>query len=146
MDDVREIVQVSSVQVQQVRNGIQVLTRLLGEILSYRLVGLPGVRDGPVQADRVGLLVQLERLGQELEGLSHLLVLLLEARDLFARELVDGGVDHDNVLVHPLGEGLEAFHFALHILEVQRNGRRADVGEVREKEEVMFSSIIFSFI
>lgn len=51
VDDVRKIGQVSSVEVQQVRNGIQVLARLLGKILSYGLVGLASVGDGFVQAN-----------------------------------------------------------------------------------------------
>lgn len=126
MDDVRKVGQVSSVEVQQVRNGIQVLARLLSEILPYRLVGLASVGDGLVQARRVGLLVQLECLPQEFEGLSHFLILLLEPCHLLAGELVDGGVHNDDVLIHPLGEGLEAFDFALDLLEVQRDIRRTD--------------------
>lgn len=119
MDDVRKIGQVSSVEVQQVRNGIQVLSRLLSKILSYGLIGLTSVGNGFVQAHRVCLLVQLECLGQEFEGLSDLLILLLEPCCLFASKLIDGGVYDDTVLIHLLCESLEAFDFALHFLEVQ---------------------------
>ncbi|TNN86320.1 hypothetical protein EYF80_003405 [Liparis tanakae] len=123
----REVGQVSSIEVQQVRNGSQVLARLLSEILSHRLVGLAGVGDGSVQARRVALLVHLERLPKEGEGLSDFLVLLLKPRHLLASELADGGVHDHDVLVHPLGEGLEAFDLALYFLEVQRDsGRAAD--------------------
>lgn len=132
MDDVGEVGQVSSVEVQQVGDGIQVLARLLGEILSDGLVGVAGVRDGFVQAGGVLLLVQLEGLAQQLEGLTHFLVLLLEAGHLLASELVDGGVHDHAVLVHPLGEGLEGFDLALHFLEVERDGRRAEGKIIKE--------------
>lgn len=126
MDDVREIRQMSSVEVQQVRNGIQVLARLLSEVLAHRLVGLPSVCDGLVQAHRIGLLVQLKGLRKEFEGLSHFLILFLKPRHLLACELVDGGVHGDDVLVHLFGEGLESFDLAFDFLQVQRNGRRAN--------------------
>lgn len=118
MDDVREVIQVSSVEVQQVRDGAKVLAWLLCKVVPDGLVGLASVSQGLVEASRIGLLVQLKGLRQQLEGLAHFLVLLLEARRLLAGKLVDGGVDNHNVLVHPLGEGLEALDLALHLLKV----------------------------
>lgn len=119
MDDVREVGHVSSVEVKEVRYGIQVLTWLFSKIVSYSFVGFTRVRDGLVQTCGIGLLVHVERLGQDFERLSHFLVLLLETCHLFTGELVNGGVDDHDVLIHLFGEGLEAFDFALHFLEIQ---------------------------
>lgn len=137
MKDVGEIGQVSSVHVQQVRDRVQVLVRLLCKVISNPLVCLSSVGDCSVEPHGVGLLIQLKSLRQEFEGLPDLVVLLLEPGHLLAGELIYGRIHDHNVVIQFLGEGLEAIDLVLDLLKVQRNCRWT--GETKEMNVKLLS-------
>lgn len=94
-----------------------------------------------VEASREGLLVQLKRLAEALEGVPHLLVFLLETSDLFAGKLVGGVIELQGTLIHLLCEGFEAVHLAFHLLQVQDSPRAS--GDTDGQEEVGTHHLVF---